>query len=275
MGNLTTSSLFQLNNSLCILTDNTAQLPRGIFPGQRLIKSFLLRSDGPSISTPNVDDFLRCYRELEREFNAMLVLTISSQLLPVAEIARQASMQHGGMAHITVLDSKQTAAGLGMLAQIGAQAAAAGESLGQVEQRVRSAIPHVYTLVHAETESLSRHGFFSTQEANDEALGLFPLFVLEDGKLMPYKKVRTRRHLLESFQEFIEEFETPQQINFLRGRNSTLRSRPLREITKERFPETPFSEAELSATLATVFGAQAVGITVMEMPEREKVTNIT
>jgi DegV family protein with EDD domain len=255
------------NSSLCILTDDTCQLPHGGFSGQRLIKSLPLRSDTRSVSAPSVDDFLRAYSELECEYSAILVLTLSNCLLPVAEIAQQASVQHGGMAHITVLDSKQTGTGLGMLAQIGAQAAAAGEPLVEVEQRVRSAIPYTYTLIHAEMQNLSRHEYFSSAgQADGEALGLFPLFVLEDGQLVPYKKVRTRRHLLESFQEFVEEFETPQQIAFLRGKSSTLRSRPLREITKELFPKTPFSEADMSSALATLFGAQAVGITVMEIP---------
>src|SRR5690242_3039650 len=122
---LITSSLFQLSNSVCILTDNTAQLPYGGFAGQRLIRSLPLHVDGPSISLPTLDDFLHVYRELEREFNAILVLTLSSHLLPVAEVARQAAMQHGGTARIAVLDSRQTAAGLGMLAQVGAQAALA------------------------------------------------------------------------------------------------------------------------------------------------------
>ncbi len=216
-----------------------------------------------------MDDFLRIYRELEREYTAILVLTLSGHLLPVAEMAYQAAMQHGGTAQITVLDSRQTGVGLGMLAQIGAQAALAGQSLAEVEQRIRATIPHIYTLIHAEAESLARHGDFPRGQVNDEALGLFPLFVLEDGQLVPYKKVRTRRHLLESFQEFIEEFETPRQIAFLRGKSSMLRSRPLREVSKELFPETPFSEVDMSLILATLFGAQAVGITVMEIPDRQ------
>src|SRR5687768_4918827 len=194
--NLTTSSLFQLSNSLCILTDNTAQLPYGGFAGQRLIRSIPLHLGDQSISLPNVEDFLQIYRELEHEFSAILVLTLSSHLLPITEIARQASMLHGGTARIAILDSRQTAAGLGMLAQIGAQAALAGGSLGDIEQQVRAAIPHIYTLIYAEAEHLLRQGYFSPEETSGELLGLFPLLVLEDGQLVPYKKVRTRRHLL-------------------------------------------------------------------------------
>jgi DegV family protein with EDD domain len=254
-----------LNNSLCILTDNSAQFPQHIFPGQGLIKTLPLHVEGLSITAPSVDDFLGAYRELEREFNAILVLTLSSHLLPVAEIAHQASLQHGGKAHINVLDSKQTSAGLGMLAQMGAQAALEGRALADVEQHLRSTIPHIYTLIHAEAQNLSRYGYFPDPQAGD-ALGMFPLFVLEDGQLVPYKKIRTRRHLLESFQEFIEEFETPQQIVFLRGQGNSVRARPLREIAKELFPETPFREVDMSVALLTLFGVHAVGITVMEIP---------
>ena len=260
-----TNLSFQLSNPLCILTDNTAQFPHSGFPGQRLIRSLPLHSDGQSVTVPTVDDFLRVYRELEREVNSILVLTVSSHLLPVAEVAYQASIRHGGTAQIAVLDSRQIGVGLGMLAQVGAQAALSGLSLLEVEQQVRATIPHVYTLIHVDTESLARLGDVPAAQANDDGLGLFPLFVLEDGQLVLYKKIRTRRHLLESFQEFIEEFETPQQIAFLRGKGSTLRSRPLREVSKELFAETPFTEVDMPAALITLFGTQAVGITVMEM----------
>jgi fatty acid-binding protein DegV len=261
----TTSLLFPLSNSICILTDNTVQLPQGVFPGLRLIKTLPLRADEHSVSPPSLEDFLRAYRELEHEFAAILVLTISSHLLPVAQVAKQAALQHGGKAQITALDSKQTGPGLGMLAQLGAQAILAGESLIGVEGRIRAAMAHIYTLIHLDAEDLSRSTLTPAQ-TNAEEPGPFPLFMLEDGQLAPYKKIRTRRHLLESFQEFVEEFETPRQITFLRGRHSSIHSRPLREIARERFPKTPFSDMEIPAPLARVLGSQAAGVTVMEMP---------
>jgi fatty acid-binding protein DegV len=223
--------------------------------------------DEGSVSPPPLEDFAQAYSELEREFDAILVLTLSSQLLPVAQVAEQAALQHGGRAQIAVLDSKQTGPGLGMLAQLGAQAIIAGAPLADVEQHIRAATAHIYTLIHVNAESLLRSTFSPAQTDADEP-GLLPLLILEDGQLVPYKKVRTRRHLLESFQEFIEEFETPQRITFLRGRYSAISARPLREITRERFPRTPFSDMEMPAPLARLFGSEAVGITVMEIPGR-------
>ena len=224
--------------------------------------------DEGSVSPPPLEDFAQAYCELEREFDAILVLTLSSRLLPVAQVAQKAALQHGGMAQIAVLDSKQTGPGLGMLAQLGAQAIIAGASLAEVEQRIRAATAHIYTLIHMDSKSLLRSTFAPAQADADEA-GLLPLLLLEDGQLAPYKKVRTRRRLLESFQEFIEEFETPQRITFLRGRYSAIPARSLREITRERFPRTPFSDMEMPAPLARLFGSEAVGITVMEMPGRQ------
>ena len=223
--------------------------------------------DERSVSPPPLEDFTQAYRELEREFDAILVLTLSSQLLPVAQVAEQAALRHGGKVQIAVLDSKQTGPGLGMLAQLGAQAIITGALLADVEARIRAATAHIYTLIYVDAESLSRSTFAPAQADADEA-SLFPLLILEDGQLIPYKKVRTRRYLLESFQEFVEEFEMPQRITFLRGRYSTVPSRPLREIARERFPQTPFSDMEMPAPLARLFGSEAAGVTVMEMPGR-------
>lgn len=252
----------------CLLTDNTAHLPHGAFPGQRLIKSITMRTENQLLATPTADDFLRAYSQLECEFHSILVLTCSSHLFPIAETARQAASRHGGAAHISVMDSQQTGAGLGLLAQIGAQAAAASCALPEIERRIRAAMPHIYTLIHAEAENLSRHGRLGrTPAALNETYGSYPLFALENGQLAPYKKVRTKRHLLESFQEFIEEFEAPQQIAFLRAPGNLLRARPLRETAQTLFPHTPFGEIEMSAPLMMLFGSQAVGLTVMEMPK--------
>jgi DegV family protein with EDD domain len=255
--------------SICILTDNTASLPsHSAFPGQRLIKSLPLRVENQHLSAPTVDAFLRAYHELESKFNAILVLTTSKHLLPGSEAAGQAATQHGGTVRISVLDSQQTGTGLGILAQIGAQAAAAGHTLTEIEAYIRAAIPHLYTLVYAEAEYLARNGLLFPAPADGSAvLGPFPLFILEDGQLSAYKKVRTKRHLLESFEEFIQEFERPQQITLLHGAGNTLRTRPLREMSRELFPETRFNEIELSAPLDTLFGPQAMGITLLEMPK--------
>jgi len=250
------------NNTLCILTDNTAQLPHGPFPGQRLIRTLPLVTGAGKISVPPLEDFLHTYAELEHEFANILVLTVSNHIIPVAQTAQKAALQHGGTVQIKVLDSKQTGAGLGMLAQLGAQAILSGASLNGLEEYLRATIASIYTLIHIDAQSLA-HAAFSPTQIETET-GLLPLLTLEDGQFVPYKKIRTRRHLLESFQEFIEEFETPEQIACLSGRDSAIRPRSLRDIAANNFPGIPFSELDLPAPLTHLFGPETIGITIME-----------
>lgn len=219
--------------------------------------------DGGVVAVPHLDDFLRIYNELEREFSGILMLTLSNHILPVAQVAQKAALQHGGMAKITVLDSRQTGPGLGILAQLGAQAILAGATLGDVEEHLRAAIASIYTLIHIDAQSLS-HAVFSPSQIDTAETGLLPLLTLEDGQFVPYKKIRTRRHLLESFQEFIEEFESPEQIICLHGRDSAIRSRSLREIALENFPAVPFSDLEMPVPLSRLFGSEAIAVTIME-----------
>ncbi len=241
---------------VCILTDSTAVFPASSFTGQKFLRIISLKTRDGQVNIPPVEDFLRAFNEMEHYSNEILVLTVSSAILPLFDVANRAAAQHGGLTKITVLDSRQTAAGLGLLAQIGAQAALNGASLAEAENRVRAAIPNVYTLLSAEEES--------GETAQNGDAGSVPIFSIEDGQMAPYKKVRTRRHLLETFQEFIEEFEYPYQIIFSHGPNNSLRSRPLRELTASLFPGVPFSEQELPASLVSIYGSQAATITVME-----------
>ena len=242
--------------SVCILTDSTAVFPASSFTGQKLLKVISIKPKDGQVQLPQEDVFLRAFNEMERTTTDILVLTASSAILPLFDIACRAAAQHGGLTKISVLDSRQAAAGLGLLAQAGAQASMTGATLAEVEARIRTAIPHVYTLISTEQD-------LPDVPSNGES-GSLPVYSMEDGLLSLYKRVRTRRHLLETFQEFIEEFEYPRQIVFSHGPENALRSRPLRELTASLFPGVPFSEQELPAPLVTLLGPQAATITVMD-----------
>lgn len=242
--------------SLCILTDNSALFPPTQAGHGKYLRTLPLRQANKRAIPPIVEDFTHAFTELEREFHSILVLTSAESLLPAHHAAQTAILSHGGTAKIAVLDSQQSGPGLGLLAQLGARAAADGQPLPAVIERIRAAIPHLYTLLCIESQ-------LPAPEENNST----PVFSLEDGQLIPYKKVRTRRHLLESFQEFVEEFETPQHIVYFRGPEPGLRARPLRDKATELFPGIPFTEMEVNPALAAVFGHPLVGMTIMELPQ--------
>jgi DegV family protein with EDD domain len=216
---------------------------------------------------PSQQELARFYASLSSGYDFILVLMLSSLLSPALEHALSASLRYNNHANVVIIDSQTMAVGLGMLVQIAAGAAAEGASPQDVERRVRAAIPHLYMLFCIpELSYLARAGHIDPAQAiAGEMMGLMPLFALDEGQLTPVEKVRTPRHLFESFQEFISEFEAPSHIALMRGvSHTTVRTRPLRQYVQEAFPATPFSEHPLSPSLAALFGPQSTGIVIME-----------
>lgn len=260
---------------LCILTDNTAQFPRPNFPGRErvFVLPLSLEPAAPgSVSLPRLlppapQSFLQAFGLLGREYDSILAVMLSARLHPAAEVARKAAVIYPNHARIQVIDSQTTSAGLGMLVEVAAEAAAAGASLADAEERVRAAIRRVYMLLCIpELTSLERLGLLNhTQALVGEIIGLAPVLAMEDGGLTPLGKARTPRALLETLEEFMSEFSHPAHVALLRGASqTTLRTRPLRDFLRERFPDTSYSEHPLNPALTALFGAQALGLAVME-----------
>jgi DegV family protein with EDD domain len=269
---------------ICILTDSTAQFTRPNFPGREGVhvipfslqplggrESALLPADPPAeqLIPPSRLDFARLYASLSSQYDFILVIVLSGVLSPVAENALSAATRFGDHARVKVIDSLTTAVGLGLLVQAAAGAAAEGVPPQDVERRVRAAIPRLYTLFCIpELTYLARAERLDPAQALvGELMGTMPLFALDEGQLTPIDKVRTPRHLFESFQEFIGEFEAPAHIALMRGvGHTTIRTRPLRQYVQELFPATPFSEHALNPSLAALFGPQSTGIVILERP---------
>jgi fatty acid-binding protein DegV len=240
-------------HSICLLTDSTALFPSATARTDPHLRHLPVQQASQRIHPPEPQQIQRIFNALEGSFQNILVLTVAPQLLPISATVWQAARSYSGPATITILETWQTGPGLGLLAQLGLQAIAAGAPLAEVEDRLRAAMPHIYTLI-------------CPIDRNNANPDLFTLFSMETVSLQPYKTARTRRQLLEDLLEFIEEFETPQQIIFFQGRPPVLRAQQLRQTTSIRFPEVSFIEMETNPTLSALFGPQTVGLTLMELP---------
>ncbi len=222
------------------------------------------------LTPPSARIFSDYFSRLSREFDSILIITLSSFLSPMVHYAEEAACQYANHVSIHVVDSQTTAIGLGLLIQIAAGAAGAGATLEEIERLVRATIPRVYMLFCIpEMNYLAEAGYLSRSQAFvGKMMGLLPIFSLEEGRLSPMAKVRTQRHLLESFQEFIDEFSDPYHVALIRGTDHKyLRPRPLRAYVEDSFPQTPFSVHTIGAHLAALFGSQCMGLVVMEKPE--------
>jgi DegV family protein with EDD domain len=211
--------------------------------------------------------FSSYFTQMNQEYGEILVITPAASLSQMRRYSGEAIAQYANHATIQVIDSLTTSIGLGLLVQIAAEAAAAGLQLHEIEHLVRLAIPRIYMLFCIpEMNYLAEAGYLSRSQAVvGEMMGLLPIFVLEEGHLTPMLKVRTQRHLLESFQEFIDEFSDPFHVALIQAANNMhLRVHPLREYIEDSFPSTPFSVHSIGAHLSGLFGPQCVGLVVME-----------
>ncbi len=228
-------------SKVCILTDSTVQFTHPNFPGHERVYviPFGIQQSTPEgeipghalskrLVPPSLTEFVRYYSQLSREYDTIFVLTLSSLLNPTMGVALSATMQSGTPATIEVIDSQTTGIGLGLLVQAAATAAAAGASPADIEQQMRASIPRIYMLICIpELTYLAHSGFMDYSQALvAEMMGMLPIFVIEEGRLTPMEKVRTQRHLFESFLEFINEFEKPDYIALMRAASTQYKPFP-------------------------------------------------
>jgi DegV family protein with EDD domain len=275
--------------NVCILTDSTAQFTQSDFPGYERVhviqfglQNVTCQADqllqGGSLTqkqlvSPSTQEFVQYYARLGRDYESIVVLTLSGLLGPTMNHALAASEQYSNGALVEVIDSQTTAIGLGMLVQIAAQAASEGASLKEIDQRLRVSIPRVYLLLCIpELTYLARAGHMEYAQALvGEMMGILPIFTFEDGRLVPMEKVRTPRHLFEAFQDFLGEFDAPAQIALLNSSvRGSLRTSPLRQFMDETFPGTLFSEHPIQPHLAALFGPRTIGLVILESSDQRQ-----
>jgi DegV family protein with EDD domain len=272
-------------SNVCVLTDSTVQFTSPSFPGRERVYviPFEIKNTPPEgnvprrgngfskrLIPPSSTEFIRFYSQLSREYDTIFVLTLSSQLNPTTRVALSASQQSGNPATIDVIDSQTTGIGLGLLVQAAAAAAASGAAPADIERQMRATIPRIYMLICIpELTYLANSGFMDYSQALiAEMMGMLPIFAIEDGRLTPMEKVRTQRHLFESFLEFINEFDAPDHIALMRGAgHNTSRTRAVRQYVQEAFPATYFSEHTIAPHLAALFGPQSTALVIMEKLE--------
>lgn len=275
-----------------ILTDSTAQFVTDAFLGRSLVKiiPLHLRVKGISqldqgqvelanlpvaihsrnsavMAPPSVEEFHYIYQSLSREADEIITLLHSSQLSPAMRNAEQAAQGLRGRLKLPVVDSQTTGIGLGLLVQAAAGGAMEGTALDQILEGLRRQSQRIYSIFCLQSLSyLAAGGHLDPVQAMvGEMLGITPLVLLENGKLVIIQKARSPRHLADLLVEFIAEFEDLQHLALVRGRLSYEIS-SLRERIQAYFPGVPLSEHTLSSGLGALLGPRCLCLVAMENP---------
>ncbi len=210
---------------------------------------------------------------LSQKFDQIFGLFLSSSLSNCYSAAEQAAGSLHSHNTISLIDSQTTSIGLGFLVQAAAEALAHGLNLADVEHLIRSLVPHIYAAFCTPSLSyLYYAGFLDQAQAIiGEMMGMLPIFSLEEGKLTPLEKVRNRRHTIDFYQEFMDEFDHLQHIALLQSAVPNVQdARLLREHVQAEFTKISFTEHTINLPLAVILGPSASGLFLLEATNHKR-----
>lgn len=279
-----------------IVTDSTARFPiRGFLERYsisvvplsiRLGKSAFAESDTikqeehdglfssrdilPYAEAPTIEAFAEVYNELKEDTDRIVSIHTSSQILPVVANAYAASQRFLGRCNIQVIDSQSISVGLGLLVQTAAEAVADGKDFETVVRIMRGMIPRLYLIFSVDDLIYLEHnGLISRSQAIlGNMLGIIALLTIEDGKIIPMEKVRTRIRSIEKMVEFASEFTSVDHISILHSHGQSMdECRTLKDRLHLLYRDIPITVAEYGTSVASFIGPKSTGVVVLESEE--------
>ena len=210
----------------------------------------------PSTSQPTPGDFLTVYEELAA-YERILSIHIAGKLSGTIESARAAARELGGE-RVRTIDSESASAAIAMLGLAIQRRLERGTSDEEVDALVERYRREAGLLFTVDTlEYLARGGRIGRARAwAGELLNIKPILSIEDGEVLPVKRVRGNR---KAFLEFASAFEAvtvdrPGLRVAIAHAEAPDRAEALRKLVRDKRPS---AEIELVTTLGPVVGAHA------------------
>jgi DegV family protein with EDD domain len=264
-----------------IVVDSTADFPeaQGRFPNWRVVPLYVrfgdesfrdyvelspeqfyarLRSapETPSTSQPTPGDFLAAYEELAG-YDRILSLHIAGKLSGTIESARAAARELGDE-RVRTIDSESASAAIAMIGLAIQRRLVHGTTDEEVDALVEHYRREAGLLFTVDTlEYLARGGRIGRARAwAGELLNIKPILSIEDGEVLPVKRVRGNR---KAFLEFASAFEAvtvdrPSLRVAIAHAEAPDRAEALLRMVRAT---RPAAEIELVTTLGPVVGAHA------------------
>ena len=221
----------------------------------------------PLAEPPSRERLAEVYGQLAHETDQIVSIHASAHINPTVANALAASQQFLGRSSIQVIDSQSLSGGLGLLVEAAVRAAEDGADLDEVVRIVRGMVPRLYLVVFvADLTYLERIGLVTRSQALlGNMLGILPFLTMEDGKLVPMEKVRSRPRAVEKVVEFVSEFSDLEHLVLFQGApQATEESRLIVERLRSLHPATPITVSSFGPSVATYLGPDSTGIIALE-----------
>ena len=221
----------------------------------------------PKIEPFSIDQIAEIYAQLQSESDHILSIHTSAELCDAVANAKAASQRFMGKTKIQVIDSQSVSYGLGLLIQAVVKAAMQGADFDSLIRLTRNIIPRLYMVFFMhDLFYLEENQFISRSQAIlGDMLGIIPFLTLEDGKLVPMEKVRSRTRAIEKMIEFVLEFSSVEHLAILQENSlPTPESLSIIERLRPIYPDVSISTTSYGACLTAYLGLDSIGIVVLE-----------
>ncbi len=226
----------------------------------------------PQIVGPTADQFRKLYSHLTRQTNQIISLHSSAALSLVWRQAYTASREFLGRCDIAVMDSETLSLGLDILAREAARLAHESLPLAEIQRQLRGLIRRIYIVLITDTLDYLEHSrlISPAQAILGTMLGIKPFLAIEEGRIIPMEKVRSRERAIDKLAEFANEFSDIEQLAILQ---STPYPTDETKILVERLeliaPGREHPILLYGPLLACHIGPDGMGLVVYEGEEKE------
>jgi len=220
-----------------------------------------------STSRPTPAEFAEKFQQvLDSGASHVVSVHISSALSGTWESAVLAA-QDFGHGVVRVVDSRNTAMGLGFAVIAAAEKAAAGGSAAEVQGAATAAVDATRTLFYVDTlEHLRRGGRIGTAAALfGTTLSVKPLLQLVEGQIVPLEKVRTSSKALARLVELAVRSAGTRSVDLAVHHVAALdRAREIEKQLRDQLPRLGESSvSELGPVIGAHLGPGVVGIVLI------------
>lgn len=223
----------------------------------------------PTTSQPSPLTFEETYREILDQGDEVLSIHLSSDLSGTLNSARNGMLAFED-APITIVDSRSTSLGLGMLVLAAADMLRAGSSREEVAERIREMAKDVLLVITVETmEYLKRGGRIGGAQAFlGGLLRIKPVIVIRDGRLEPGERARSRKKAVAQIIAMQVERFGNQPVWLAVAHAEADDAEEVERLAKEALNVTRTLTGEIGPVIATHTGPGVVGIACVPDPSQ-------
>jgi fatty acid-binding protein DegV len=195
------------------------------------------------------------------------VVGSTSHLSPLNSEIERIIEKNSGRAKFHFIDSESISAGQGYLVNKTINLIKSGMSPQKIDETIRESITDIYCLLCSPNLDFLHSSAFldAGQLISGEQQGIIPIYSLENGRINPLEKCKNLRGITDFFIEFLEEFETVDELCFIHPKNSKLPVFPeVKQFALENLSVSLFTEYNQNQFLANLIGPDGFGLILIE-----------